>query len=445
MKNSRIIQISIIVILALLLFIFGTGFLLCVILLMIATGILADVLLKYDSEHMKVRLETDSTCTAGESMVLRLYTEHSGRILAASRLYAVIDAENVMLSDHSHYELVLELNESRAAYVSELPFAVCGQMRLSLSEVSVMDALGLFRIKINENASAATVVYPRDTALEIRLSQNSTGSSSSEGISQNRRGNDPTEIYDLRDYIAGDDMRTIHWKLSQKLDRLTVKESSDNPHYDVLLMPDIAARGIVTNKADSRTHDTESAEDSSTHELRHSAAYGGAHIFKFRAADSRTSGHQTEDSDAKAVRGLHEFNGAAALTAAAGRSLLRQGIKFCMAVPSRNGFGIREIKNERELEEYMPEWLSIPICEHEGTGLRMFISENLEQYFSRLIIISAGQYNGALHGISDRMSVSVICAVADKKEPVYFSAGSSCMISEIPADPVSGREFHVIC
>ena len=42
----------------------------------------------------------------------------------------------------------------------------------------------------------------------------------------NRRGEDRSEVYQLREYRPGDDIRQIHWKLSSKLDELILKEAS---------------------------------------------------------------------------------------------------------------------------------------------------------------------------------------------------------------------------
>uniref|UniRef100_UPI0026078DF8 DUF58 domain-containing protein n=1 Tax=uncultured Flavonifractor sp. TaxID=1193534 RepID=UPI0026078DF8 len=40
-----------------------------------------------------------------------------------------------------------------------------------------------------------------------------------------RPGGGPGEDYDLREYRAGDPLRSVHWKLSSKLDELVVRET----------------------------------------------------------------------------------------------------------------------------------------------------------------------------------------------------------------------------
>lgn len=44
-----------------------------------------------------------------------------------------------------------------------------------------------------------------------------------EGMMQNRKGNDPSEIFDIKDYTPGDDLRFVHWKLSGKADHLIMR------------------------------------------------------------------------------------------------------------------------------------------------------------------------------------------------------------------------------
>ena len=44
--------------------------------------------------------------------------------------------------------------------------------------------------------------------------------------SQNQKGNDQSEVFALRDYIEGDSLKQIHWKLSSKRQQLIVREAS---------------------------------------------------------------------------------------------------------------------------------------------------------------------------------------------------------------------------
>ena len=53
-----------------------------------------------------------------------------------------------------------------------------------------------------------------------------------------RRGEDRSEVYQLREYRPGDDIRQIHWKLSSKLDELILKETSQPESRSLLVFWD---------------------------------------------------------------------------------------------------------------------------------------------------------------------------------------------------------------
>ena len=48
-------------------------------------------------------------------------------------------------------------------------------------------------------------------------------------------GNDFSEIYSLRGYEPGDDVKRIHWKLTEKTDEVLVREGSRPQEDEVLL------------------------------------------------------------------------------------------------------------------------------------------------------------------------------------------------------------------
>ena len=70
-----------------------------------------------------------------------------------------------------------------------------------------------------------------------------------------------------------------------------------------------------------------------------------------------------------------------------------------MALPTPNGLQLFEIKDKRQLERAIVVWLSTPIPKIEGAALRYFSMQHLEQYFSRLVILSAGEYEHNPNGL----------------------------------------------
>lgn len=56
-------------------------------------------------------------------------------------------------------------------------------------------------------------------------------------------GEDRSEVYQLREYRPGDDIRQIHWKLSSKLDELILKEASQPESRSLLVFWDKRSGG----------------------------------------------------------------------------------------------------------------------------------------------------------------------------------------------------------
>ena len=51
-----------------------------------------------------------------------------------------------------------------------------------------------------------------------------------------------SEIYDLKTYYPGDDIRHVHWKLSAKTGQVLLKEGSHNSSFETVLLVDIGLK-----------------------------------------------------------------------------------------------------------------------------------------------------------------------------------------------------------
>ena len=74
-------------------------------------------------------------------------------------------------------------------------------------------------------------LFPMDADMTARPAYADDGAS-------DRRGEDRSEVYQLREYRPGDDIRQIHWKLSSKLDELILKEASQPESRSLLVFWD---------------------------------------------------------------------------------------------------------------------------------------------------------------------------------------------------------------
>lgn len=91
------------------------------------------------------------------------------------------------------------------------------------NEILLQDLMGLVQIRQKKEVIQELFVLPKedDTAIEA-ISE--YGSGVTEVEESKERGSDFAEVSEIREYVPGDRIRDIHWKLSAKQDTLMVKE-----------------------------------------------------------------------------------------------------------------------------------------------------------------------------------------------------------------------------
>jgi len=110
--------------------------------------------------------------------------------------------------------------------VLNLSSSYAGNVLIKLKGYRIYDYIKLFSIRRKLGDSLKVAVLPRYYELETAAVHNHI-SVESDNHSPNRSGDDPSEVYGIREYREGDRPQRIHWKLSTKVGRLMIKEFSD--------------------------------------------------------------------------------------------------------------------------------------------------------------------------------------------------------------------------
>ena len=100
----------------------------------------------------------------------------------------------------------------------------CGRLRVWVPQVILYDCFGIFGIRCKCGAVTHMTVQPDTFEPQMVMVPNPNCTDDSESYSQERPGADLTETFQLREYVPGDSPRQIHWKLSNKFDKLIVKD-----------------------------------------------------------------------------------------------------------------------------------------------------------------------------------------------------------------------------
>ena len=101
----------------------------------------------------------------------------------------------------------------------------CGRVEASLSDLHTEDLFGLVRFPVRSGPEdRGMFVIPDLFPVDIDFSSDAVTMLESDEYSATRPGNDPGEVFGVREYIPGDPIQRLHWKLSQKTDQLMVRE-----------------------------------------------------------------------------------------------------------------------------------------------------------------------------------------------------------------------------
>ena len=357
----------------------------------VGTLALLAILLHRDARQIALELHADRAGRTGQELTFTLKKRQTGHLWVSGMASVELEIVHTMFDQKEQRQFQIPLREEEDSYSLAFAVNLCGEVEIRCVKVSLWDVLGLFRVEGAKFPTTRTIIYPPSLQLDLTLSQTAAGTANREGLMQNRRGNDLSEVYDLREYVPGDDIRAIHWKLSSKTDTLILRQPSNPSHYDAVLLPDLGL-------------------------------------------------YQEEQPVSFA-----EENGAVSLTIALGEKLLEQGVSFCMAIPSQAGVELYEIQGRQQFYEQISQWMSIPIPRQSGAGLQFFLSEHLESHFTRMLLVSGGSYTQDIGKLETRIGVTAISTDDHTTEPVHLEAGLFCESVVVPTKQKKNTAYRIVC
>lgn len=162
-------------------------------------------------------------------------------IFPISNLAITIRCANSYSGEDHKRKLMVSIDSNTTSHVScNITSEHVGNLRMSISEIRVYDYLRIFsrRKKINQEFVVGILPNFYELSKEF-LIQSSGVYLESDYFSQFRRGDDPSEVFEIREYQPGDRPQRIHWKLSAKQDELMIKNFSEPVNCSILLFVDL--------------------------------------------------------------------------------------------------------------------------------------------------------------------------------------------------------------
>lgn len=153
---------------------------------------------------------------------LRLYSRSP---IAGGRAWVTLDVRNTLTGEEQRERFVF--TPCRGDQTVEQPVCspVCGQVVCRLARGRICDYLGLFVLPFRLPEQQLTVLfYPTVHQTVLFAQPMPLPESDGDKYSQTKPGDDPTELFGLREYREGDKLSRVHWKLSQKTGQTLYRE-----------------------------------------------------------------------------------------------------------------------------------------------------------------------------------------------------------------------------
>lgn len=125
---------------------------------------------------------------------------------------------------------------SKRAYDIEIGSKHAGNVIIEFVSAKIFDYFGIFAFPLKLKKTCVIPIFPKIHPISTRLRRSVYNLDNATVYNKSKSGEDSAEVFEIRDYIDGDRINRIHWKLSAKLDSYVVKDYSLPDNKSVLLL-----------------------------------------------------------------------------------------------------------------------------------------------------------------------------------------------------------------
>ena len=182
----------------------------------------------YRKHRIKGRLELPvGIAEKGRESLIKLTVTNRGRI-PVNRMKALITVWDHMRGKRRNYWMTLPIvPKGGSEFIQLVSFYGAGNYEVMLKKLRIYDVTGLLHSDIRIKNQSMVQVLPElhDVPVKITLAtKNFYGEA--DVYDEHTPGHDNSELFQVREYRAGDRLQNVHWKLTAKQDEIMVKEHS---------------------------------------------------------------------------------------------------------------------------------------------------------------------------------------------------------------------------
>ncbi|HBA62374.1 MAG TPA: hypothetical protein DCZ20_00790 [Lachnospiraceae bacterium] len=206
-------------------------------------------ILKMMKKHLCITMEqVIPIAEKDQDIPVRVTVKNTSRLpLIHFRIW--LQMENSFTGEKESYQM-----EGRTGYRDQQTLLLmlrarhCGNLKITLKRCWIYDYLFVCKEAVRLGTSQRIGVLPQCHLLMVDVTRRTREFlADADEYSDRESGNDPSDIYQIREYREQDSIHDIHWKLSAKADELLVKERGKPLGCAVLIWLNLDQSGYHAN------------------------------------------------------------------------------------------------------------------------------------------------------------------------------------------------------
>ncbi|MCB6993050.1 DUF58 domain-containing protein [bacterium 210820-DFI.6.37] len=238
MLKNRVFYVLLLLVMAMIYIFTNTYYTLTLLGLCVLLPVISLALTLFSRRGLTIQLEVPGTARKDCAVFTYRFTNSS--LFPAARIMLRVRMENQM-TGASKLRRVSATVGGKKTVDAELAMkdSKVGTVLIFTEKIKIYDAFGLFAFRKPGLPVQAVVVYPEMREALVYMEKPIETSGDGSRYSPDRPGADVSEIFALREYVPGDEIRKIHWKLSVKLDKTMLRDFSLPLNYSVFLLMEL--------------------------------------------------------------------------------------------------------------------------------------------------------------------------------------------------------------
>lgn len=145
-----------------------------------------------------------------------------------SKVKCTVEIHHLLTGEVKKQDVFFSLNSKMTERIYlQIDNQYCGTVKLCMKKATCYDLLSIFSTTIDLQVNTSICMLPETFEIDMLLLEEKNTQTSTAMIASNQVGANSQELISIKEYIPGDNVKQIHWKLSSKLGDLYVKELSN--------------------------------------------------------------------------------------------------------------------------------------------------------------------------------------------------------------------------